>query len=210
MQVAVYMATAPTGERYIGVTSQVPRKRWRFHVSTARRGVSACKRLAAAIVQHGMTEANFTVIGTFSSLETAKACERDLVEKTCPELNMTRGGDCRPPHTPESKAKLSAAHMGNTHAAGHKHSAETRARMSAVHTGKKFPGRKLSAETRAKISAGLRNSSAHAERMAAKCGVPNPEHAEKMRGRKASAETRAKMSASHKAWRARQAAEACK
>lgn len=188
------MATAPTGERYIGVTSQVPRNRWRFHVSTARRGVSACKRLAAAIVQHGMTEANFKVLGTFSSLETAKACERDLVEKTCPELNMTRGGDCRPPHTPESKAKLSAAHMGNQYRLGHKASDETRARMSAARTGKRFPNAK---------SKGPRDTSkAVAASAALRRGVANPAHAEKLRGRKASAETRAKMSASQTARRA--------
>ena len=208
MKPVVYIAIAPGGACYVGVTSQPPIKRWRFHVNTARRGTSACKRLAAAIREHGMTEANFRVIRECASLDEAKAWERKLVADFKPALNMTRGGDCRPPHTPESRAKMSAAQKGNKHSLGRKHSAETRALMSASRMGNRnSAGKAHPADVRAKISASLRASAAAKAANASRVGVPRPEHAARMSGRKASAETRAKMSASQRARRALEAAK---
>lgn len=208
MNPVVYIAIAPGGACYVGVTSQPPSKRWRFHVNTARRGTSACKRLAAAIREHGMTEANFRVIRECASLDEAKVRERKLVADFKPALNMTRGGDCRPPHTPESRAKMSAARKGKTYCRGRKLSAEHRALIGQAHLGNQYRlGTVQPADVRAKISASLRASAAAKAANASRVGVPRPEHAARMSGRKASAETRAKMSASQ---RARHALEAAK
>lgn len=207
MSAAVYMAVAPGGACYVGVTSQEPRKRWRFHITTARRGVSACKRLASAIRAHGMTERNFRVVRECSTLDEAKQWERALVRDFKPSLNMTRGGDCRPAHTAESRAKIGAASKGNKHGLGYKHSAETKALMSAAHRGNRSrAGVPQTTATRERISVSIRASEAYKRATAARRGVPCPLHAEKMRGRVASAETKAKMSASQKARRSREKA----
>jgi NUMOD3 motif len=95
--------------------------------------------------------------------------------------------------TPETRAKISAAHRGLTH------SVETRAKMSAAHRGR--PGRPQTAETRAKLSAahlGKTLSAEHRMKLStAHAGKPQP----KLRGRTLSPETRAKMSAARtKPW----------
>lgn len=86
-------------------------------------------------------------------------------------------------HTPESRAKMSAAKRGKAPFAGKRHSPESKAKMSAYRTGRKRPRKKpLTPEHRARIAAALA-------------------------GRTLSDETRAKMSAAQRRRRAREVDE---
>ena len=78
-------------------------------------------------------------------------------------------------HSPETRAKMSAAHKGR------KHSAEHRAKLSAARKGKP-----MSAETRANMSGRVWSAESRAKSSASQKGVPK------------SAETRAKISESAK------------
>ena len=104
--------------------------------------------------------------------------------------------------SPETRTKLSAAMMGNTHGLGHRHSAETRAKMSAARSNP-------SAEYRAKLSAarvGLRPSpEALAKRSASMMGKHLSEETRKKigaanRGRIPSEETRQKLRDARLGW----------
>ena len=123
----------------------------------------------------------------------AYICERWLISygraHKWPLVNLTDGGEgCSGlPCSPEKKAKLSAASLGNKNMVGRHHSAETRLKISRAKNGKPSwnKGKKFSAESREKMSI-------------AKKGKPNY----KLRGRKHSAETIAKMSSVRKEyWR---------
>lgn len=121
--------------------------------------------------------------------------------------------------SPESRARMSAAQVGNTRALGHKHTPEARANMSEARKGIVFTdehrlniseshkGQTLSAEHKKKISSGLKGkplSAAHRASLSRsrKGIIFSAEHRENIRkattGVIKSAETRAKSSAALK------------
>jgi hypothetical protein len=174
--------------RYIGKTND-PNKRIGRHLACARNGSRThCHNWIRQLLAVGLTP-------TVSILETttrvaATYREREWIAHLrtagCPLTNLTDGGEgglgCR--HSPETRAKigaahlgkklspehrikLSASHVGNKNCLGHRHpiSDETRAKLSIVGMGKRNAlGCRRSKETRARISAanvGNRNALGH-------------------------------------------------
>jgi hypothetical protein len=105
--------------------------------------------------------------------------------ETCTKVSAAKRGCFNGPLSPEHRAKLSAALMGNQCAAGHTCSPETRAKISAAQM-----GHAVSPETCAKLSAAHMGHTLSLEHRA-KIGAAQMGHA-------VSPETRAKMSAAQK------------
>ena len=103
-------------------------------------------------------------------------------------------------HTPEAKAKIRAAAMGNTNTKGMKHTDETKAKMSAAHK-----GRKASQETKDKLSIAAKARKATPKtRAILSAAHTNPSNeirariSASLKGRKASQETKDKLSVMRK------------
>ena len=177
----------------------------RINESTGRRSKlppkDRRKVLASGLTEPESFEYEIALISLLGRKDQGTGCLR----------NLTDGGDgtSGAVHSPETRAKLSAASKGRklsaearakVSAAASNPSPETRAKMSAA-----LKGRKHSPEHRAKISAAVRNQSpeTRAKRSAALKGRPlSPEHRAKLSAaaskRKFSPETRAKLSAAGK------------
>jgi hypothetical protein len=101
-------------------------------------------------------------------------------------------------HTPDTLAKMSAAHRGMQTFLGRRHTEEAKAKIGAAHKGRRKPRKKpVSPEHRAKIAAALTGRKLPAEHGAAIAAA--------LTGKTIPAETRAKMSASQRRRRAREA-----
>lgn len=170
---------------YIGITRRTLAARWQDHLEAVREGRKA--RIAAAIRKYG--EDNF-VMEHIASARTAGdlfELERILIEQENTfraGYNVTLGGEGPRglTHSPESRARMRAAHLGK------KPSPETLAKMSAAHRGRKMPP--MSEEWRAKIGAKARGrkwKEGQRERVVAK-----------LKGRVFTPEWRAKISAAKK------------
>lgn len=181
---AIYALTDPvTGEiRYVGKTGRTPRERLLDHVRQARQGVHRQRRLCCWI--RSLTDAPMVVVLESDPDDLDEAERRwiaTLSEEGASLCNMTPGGDGQAlgyqpseetlaklrayRHTPESRAKISAALKGRQFDAarrarisegsmgkpgtfkGRKHTAESLARMSAAQT-----GHPMTEETKMKIS----------------------------------------------------------
>ena len=192
----------------------------RINESTGRRSKlppkDRRKVLASGLTEPESFEYEIALISLLGRKDQGTGCLR----------NLTDGGDgtSGAVHSPETRAKLSAASKGRklsaearakVSAAASNPSPETRAKMSAALKGRKHSPehrakisaavRNQSPETRAKRSAALRNPSpeTRAKRSAALKGRPlSPEHRAKLSAaaskRKFSPETRAKLSAAGK------------
>lgn len=135
----IYMITGPNGKRYVGQTMKKLAYRWHEHKKCAERGDDHC--LAKAIRKHGTD--NFTCVALTECIDKreADAVEKGLIAQYGTYwwggrgYNMTAGGAskaARAPglkweghhrnrkgcvHTPESKARLSAARKGKPRSA---------------------------------------------------------------------------------------------
>lgn len=152
---------------YVGQTTN-PKQRWKQHRVDAlnpKRGVA----LHAAMKKYGRETFVFEVLPVvFASADECDAAEVHLISAlgtraTSGGYNILPGGSVGSrlgkKLSPETRARMSAAHIGK------KHSAEVRAKIGAAHLGRpKTPehrrnqslackGRVVSPETRAKISA---------------------------------------------------------
>lgn len=169
----MYIHTTPNNKKYIGITHNPVSVRWGSMGNKYR----MCKFFYKAIEKYGWDNIKHDIILTGLSDLEAKQTEKELIAKYKTNnpnygYNRTEGGDgvrgYRP--TPETRAKLSNALLGNKrrvgikhtdeekellrismignkHLLGHKHSEETRQKMSDAHK-----GRKVSDETRKKLS----------------------------------------------------------
>ena len=193
-----------TGCVYIGSSKDVSH-RVSTHRSYLRKGRHINVHLQNAWIKYGEGAFGFSVL-TECPVEELIYNEQSILDAkrlSGSVFNVAECVDCPSrgrPHTPEHRAKISAALMGK------RASCETRAKLSASHVGKT-----LSADARAKVSAALRvrkrSPEACARISAAKKGKRfTPEHCASMaaarQGKKASAETRAKMSAAQRSRRA--------
>ena len=191
---AIYSAI--NGRSYIGHSIDI-KKRWTRHLSTLRNGIHKNPYLQNSWNKHGEEEFEFIVLE-----ECLVEC---LIEReqhhfdTTPDkykLAPVAGSSLGTKHTPETRANMSAAAMGNTRRRGTTTSLDARANMSAGQT-----GRKTTDETRAKLSEALTGR------------THSPAAREKIRqtllGHGVSPETRIRISASNKAaWARKKAADA--
>jgi group I intron endonuclease len=175
-----------TGKMYVGKTVQPMQKRWNGHVSDARR---LKNKFVAAIEQYGTEDFECILLHEYKSEAEAYAAEEVLIaalDLTVVGYNTAKGiagGFAGGHHTPEARAKISAAKKGvkrGPHRASHcaaisaanrlrVYTPEILANYSAAQTGKtmsKAAKEKMSAaklgvkrgprsiEVREKISAG--------------------------------------------------------
>lgn len=207
---AVYTLSDPMNGivRYVGVTKQVPRVRLIAHVADARAAKKLNRRIRWVrwLLAHGRRP-QMEVIARFKTIEEASAYEIAMIATYralgAPLTNGTDGGEHvgiegslkvssknrGRKHSEQTRARMSAAQMGNQNGAGYKHTEEAKERMRAQRA-----GRRLSAEHRDKIrAASLRQPKFSDERLAkmraASTGNKN------CVGRKLSEETKKKIGA---------------
>jgi len=223
----IYVVTnTANGKQYVGQTRMTIQDRWRAHRSqglkwSGRPGT--CRLFHSAIHECGPDV--FTIKQLRSLPTNTPQREVDLAETRA----ITSAGTLAPagynltikargpgPHTPEARAKISAANKGKRLSPEHcqkirasklgkPRSAKTRAKVSAT-----LKGRKLSAQTRARLSAALKgrkHSPEHRENLAKairlRCkGKPSP-----TRGVPLSLQHREKVRAGMTAFYARQRAQ---
>jgi group I intron endonuclease len=164
----VYQITnTATGECYIGSTDYLTR-RWRHHQDRLARKLHHSRLLQCAWNQYGETAFTFSVV-EYVDASQLKERERAWIGHLRPAYNIDLNPDAHRiskgrPRSPETRAKISAALMGNRLALGYVHTPETRAKISAALTGRSYSpetlakmsaakkGRPLSPEHRAKLS----------------------------------------------------------
>ena len=146
----VYLATAPNGKKYVGITSKTLDHRRSAHLCAARNGSKLAFHNALKKYGEGVTWETIAICKTF---EIAKQEEIVMIKKLntfAPNgYNMTMGGDGQKGFTPsvETRKKMSATQKGKK---GRIPSDESRKKMSVARKGKK--GLTRSPETRKKIS----------------------------------------------------------
>lgn len=137
MTAIVYQVTnLVNGHRYIGFTTQGLERRKAQHLKSAR-GQQPKYRFQHAMAKYGEDNFVFAVLADFQGdEELAKAYECEAIAAYKPEYNLSYGGDGGR-LSDETRAKISAAHMGRpgTHK-GKKFSEETRRRMSEAMKGR--------------------------------------------------------------------------
>lgn len=170
MASGVYAITNTRNDhRYIGSAVNMG-DRWSQHHCLLRKGIHHSSHLARAWAKYGESAFRFTVLEECEPEELV-AIEQSWMDTLQPEYNTcpTAGSQLGYCHTDETRAKLSASHMGqkawnkgkkmpplspeakanlSTRLAGHTVSEATRAKISASHI-----GIKPSPETRARLSA---------------------------------------------------------
>lgn len=194
------------GKRYVGSACSF-HERWKLHRIHLRRGTHHSPHLQASWDKHGEAAFKFNRL-LICSRQNLIMYEQAAMDALLPEFNVLKvAGSCLGhKHSAETRAKVSAAKMGNTATLGFKHSAETRAMQSAIHKGRPSPmkgrqrkpeavaataaahrGMERSEETKSKIAAkavGRKRSPESIEKGAEKRrGVPlSPEHRAKLLG----------------------------
>lgn len=171
----LYIATSPSGKRYIGLTIRGAVKRWKDHVKEARRGVLS--PLNSAIMKYGGDAFRLEVIaqGTWEELNRSEAEQIAALGTRWPNGYNLRAGGSQAARHPESIAKQAAKMRGRkwspehraAHAAamarpdvrakystwriGKSLSVETRKRMSEAHKGRTPPRYVIEAARAARI-----------------------------------------------------------
>jgi group I intron endonuclease len=150
----LYMATSPSGKRYVGITTRGVERRWRDHVKEARRGTRS--RLNSAIKKYGGDAFQLEILdhGSWDKLNEMEAETIARLGTLWPDgYNLRAGGSQFAPH-PESIAKqaekLRGRKWSEERKAQHRQAMnrpEVKAACSAPHA-----GRKATAETRRKMS----------------------------------------------------------
>ena len=157
------------GHRYVGSSVKLA-GRQRDHFHQLRRGKHANAHLQSAWSKYGESAFEFDVLEYWEP-EFLVSMEQWWMNVLQPEYNIqpvaySRIGNTNAlglQHTPEARAKISAAHMGNTYNIGRKATAEACANMSRAGKGKPWSpaqkaahkGKTHSEATRTKISAAM-------------------------------------------------------
>lgn len=128
-----------SGACYVGQTIDF-RKRKGAHLSALRAKRCTSPYLQRAYDAHGESAFSFEVLEA-SSLDKAERTrdEQRWIDKLAPAYNSAQAANSRAgtKASAETRAKMSAAHMGNKSAAGKTMSADERARRSLLMTGNK-------------------------------------------------------------------------
>lgn len=195
---------------YVGSTANLRRRRCR-HFSELRRHIHKNAHLQRAWDKYGEQSFTFEILELVLPTDLLNR-EQYWLDTLQPfeERGFNIGRVANTPflgrtHTPEARAKISAASKGNQYGKGHSPTPETRAIIGAAHKGNKYAlGYHHTPEARAKISATHRGQKRNPEwgekiriaKLGKKC---LPETIEKIRstslGRKQSPETIAKRTA---------------
>lgn len=145
-------------KKYIGITSQVPEKRWLGGYGYDRR-----LRFGRAIKKYGWNSFKHEILYCGLNEEEANRLERELIKEWKTQdpaygYNMTDGGGGVSGFviTEETRRKMSEAKRGANHPNFGKHlSPETKRKIGEVHKGNKYSlGLVRSPETRQKMSEG--------------------------------------------------------
>lgn len=147
----VYMHIFPNGKRYIGITGQKPKERWRVHGN----GYKPQKLMWRAIQKHGWENIRHIIVAENLMITDAGDLEKKLIEQyetNNPEFgyNQSTGGENSPigvKRSEETRKKLSLSHIGQVGWNKGKHlSEETKEKLRKANIGKK-----LSEETKEKL-----------------------------------------------------------
>ncbi len=199
MDSGIYSITSPSGKRYIGSSSDIPR-RWRTHRRELRDGAHHCEALQRAFNKYGASGLIFAVLEFCdpASLFVREQAYVDAVARAqLYNAAPIAGSVLGIKRSAETRAKMSAAARNRSAETrtkladairGRKHSVEARMRMSVA-----VLGRKHSEETRAKMSIATRGiSDARRAQMAVTARELGDEHRAKMIvGRRAVARVKA-------------------
>lgn len=147
-----------TGKEYVGSATNL-RRRWYEHQSALRRGVHHSAKLQRSWKKHGAAAFTFKPL-LVCAPEMSVFYEQRAIEAMEPWYNMspTAGSSLGVKHTPETRARMSAANKGKVLTPEH------RANMSAAQK-----GRRPTEATKAKISEahrGLGHSEATKKKLA--------------------------------------------
>ena len=144
----VYKHTSPSNKVYIGVTCQLPHKRWKHGHGYFKNGY-----FTRAIKKYGWDNFQHDILCTDLTKSQAEFIERYLIrlyESANREFgyNIDLGGSLSGKHSEETCRKISESRLGEKHPLYGKHiSEETRRKMSEAQKGKIF-----SEEHRRKLS----------------------------------------------------------
>lgn len=214
---SVYMHILPNGKRYIGMTRQVPSKRWHGGL-----GYKGKKSFYEDIVFYGWENIQHIIVDSGLDLETASVKEQELIAKYHTQdksfgYNTKSGGQTFGEHSDDFMDKLRSRMSGNKYCVGRK---ITQKHIEAMIKGRNAHGRKkikgvfrhteetkklLSEKAKARWQDGEYRKRAMNTRPSM-CGENNPMYGKKhsaeakrkmalaATGRKASDETRKKLS----------------
>jgi group I intron endonuclease len=150
---SVYMHVFPNTKKYIGITHQQPKKRWKNGY-----GYRKTSFVYNAIMKYGWDNINHIIIYKNLTKQEAEQKEIELISLYKSNqreygYNISNGGNSMGKHSEETKKKISLKNSGinnpmyNNHKKRKKFSEEGRKNCSLSHIGKK-----LSEEAKAKIS----------------------------------------------------------
>lgn len=147
----VYMHVFPNGKRYVGITGQGVKERWRVNGN----GYKPQKLVYRAIKKYGWDNIEHVIIAENLSLSNAEELEKNLIaqyQTTNSDFgyNQSTGGENSPigvKRSEETKKKLSLSHIGKAGKKGFHLSEQQKEHLRIINSGKK-----LSEETRKKIS----------------------------------------------------------
>ena len=148
------ISTPANGKSYIGSSVNIA-QRVGQHFSNLRKGTHHNAHLRAAFAKYGEAAMHVEVLEQCPK-EDLLVREQHYLDTLRPEYNLspTAANTLGYRHTPEARAKMTAANKGNQRNLGKKHSEETKALIAA-----KALGRKQSEQQRARQSAMMRGNS---------------------------------------------------
>lgn len=156
----VYMHVFPNQKRYIGITGDSPKKRWK-RGKNYRNNI----HLTRAVEKYGWDNIKHIIVETDLDKESAEAKERMLISlfnSNDPKhgYNVTSGGECIGKHSDETRRKISETKKAQCL------NPEYRELMSRVHKGISPPnkGKPMSQEQKLKISLAKRGTEGRGKR----------------------------------------------
>lgn len=131
----IYVATLKgTDKRYVGITTQRVKARWRGHKTEAKRLTKTNRPFMMAIRKRGFDAFEWEWLGTLESWDEGCDAERFYIGNGWTYYNITEGGQGSNgyQHTDEAKALMSLAKKGkpSNQPKGFKHSVECKQAMS--------------------------------------------------------------------------------
>ena len=158
MQTGIYeIRNAANGNRYVGSAVNFA-TRWSVHRVQLRRGTHHSPHLQASWNKHGEGAFEFRKLLVCKKSDLLMY-EQRAIDVLSPAFNVAKvAGSCLGvKRSPETKAKLSALKIGNTHTLGYRHTPEALAKLSAGKIGNTHTrGKKRDPEAVAKTAAAHR------------------------------------------------------
>lgn len=163
----IYKMTSPTDRVYVGLTSDLPKRKRNYRRADCKSQVLLYKSLN----KYGFDNLNFEIIDEFDGTASEARSKEIFWIRSCMSnfnkypnqngLNLTNGGQGTSGRkmSEENKKYLSNLYKGVAFFAGHKHTEEAKASMSKNKKGKESPhkGKKITLELCLKNSEGQKN-----------------------------------------------------